>query len=101
YHVLSLEHPGGPVTDHGVALSLDAVPWAERQMWAPDAIYRKGVYYLVFPAKGRDGIFRIGAATSRSPAGPFKARAEPIAGAFSIDPAVFVDDDGRAYMYFG
>ncbi len=40
-------------------------------------------------------------ATSAAAAGPFTARPTPIAGSYSIDPAVFVDDDGRAYLYFG
>ena len=93
--------PGGPVTAHPVALKVEDVPWAEKQMWAPDAAFKKGTYYLYFPARDRKGVFRIGVATSKSPAGPFKAERKPIKGSFSIDPAVFVDDDGKAYMYFG
>ena len=100
YHVFSFGRMDEPPTDHGVALALEDVPWAARQLWAPDAAYRNGKYYFYFPAKDRDGIFRIGAAVSGSPAGPFTAQPEPITGSFSIDPAVFVDDD-EAYMYFG
>ncbi|HYC27842.1 MAG TPA: alpha-N-arabinofuranosidase, partial [Chitinophagaceae bacterium] len=37
YHVYSMDAPGGQVTDHGIALHVKDVPWAERQMWAPDA----------------------------------------------------------------
>src|SRR6187551_2595315 len=37
YHILSMDSVGGPVTDHGVALDIKNVPWAGRQMWAPDA----------------------------------------------------------------
>lgn len=101
YHVLSMAAPNQPVTDHGVALALEDVPWAERQFWAPDAAYKNGNYYLVFPAKDKQGVFRIGVATSKSPAGPFVAHPEPILGSFSIDPCVFTDDDGTTYMYFG
>lgn len=101
YHVLSLRDFGGPVVDHGVALHVKDVPWAEKQMWAPDAAHRDGTYYLFFPAKDYEGIFRIGVATSQHPAGPFKARPEPIPGSYSIDPCSFVDDDGSAYLYFG
>ncbi|MDB5262918.1 MAG: alpha-N-arabinofuranosidase, partial [Adhaeribacter sp.] len=43
----------------------------------------------------------IGVATSKSPTGPFKAQPSPMAGSYSIDPAVFTDTDGTAYMYFG
>jgi glycosyl hydrolase family 43 len=101
YHVLSFGSFDGPVVDHGVALHIKDVPWAQKQMWAPDAAYANGTYYLFFPAKDHDGIFRIGVATSASPAGPFQARPQPIAGSYSIDPCSFIDDDGSAYLYFG
>lgn len=101
YHVFSMDSVGGTVTDHGVALDLNDVPWAGKQMWAPDAAFKNGTYYLYFPAKDKNGIFRIGVATSPNPAGPFQAQPQPIEGSFSIDPSVFVDDDGAAYMYFG
>lgn len=101
YRVLSLDRIGGKVRIHPVALDIKDVPWAARQMWAPDAARKNGIYYLYFPAKDREGAFRIGVATARSPAGPFRARPQPIAGSFSIDPAIFQDSDGEAYMYFG
>lgn len=101
YHVLSMETVGGKVTDHGVALSLDDVSWAHRQMWAPDAAKKDDKYYLYFPAKDENNIFRIGVAISDSPTGPFEALPEPIAGSYSMDPAVFKDDDGEHYMYIG
>jgi hypothetical protein len=101
YHILSMDHPGGKTTDHGVALHVDDVPWAEKQMWAPDATEKDGKYYLFFPAKDYDGIFRIGVAISDSPTGPFTPQPEAIKGSFSIDPAVFKDEDGSYYMYFG
>ncbi len=101
YHVLRMESPQGPAVDCGVALHLDDVPWAQRQMWAPDAATRDGRYYLYFPARQADGRFRIGVAVSDRPAGPFSAEPLPIEGAYSIDPAVFADDDGEHYLYFG
>ena len=101
YHVISMDDIDSEAVDNGVALHVDDVPWAERQMWAPDANEKDGTYYLFFPAKDYDGIFRIGVATSSSPIGPFKAQQEAIKGSFSIDPAVFKDDDGNYYMYFG
>ncbi len=101
YHILSMDKIGGKVTDHGVALDIDAVPWAGRQMWAPDAAYKNGTYYLYFPVKDKQDVFRMGVATSKKPAGPFKAEKEPIKNSFSIDPAVFKDDNGSYYMYFG
>lgn len=101
YHVLSMDNVGGKVTDHGVALKVSDVPWAKRQMWAPDAAYKNGKYYLYFPAKDPEGVFRIGVATSGSPTGPFTAEPKPIEGSYSMDPAVFTDTDGTSYMYFG
>lgn len=101
YHVLSMDDMESPCVDHGEALHIRDVPWASKQMWAPDAAFKNNLYYLFFPARDHDGIFRIGVATSTSPAGPFKAEENYIPGSFSIDPAVFVDDDNRAYMYFG
>ena len=101
YHVLSMDRIGGAVTIHPVALDINDVPWAARQMWAPDAAFNDGSYFLYFPAKDHAGAFRIGVATSQNPAGPFTARPQPIEGSFSIDPAVFTDDDGKSFMYFG
>ena len=101
YHVLSMERPGAPVTDHGVALHVRDVPWAERQMWAPDAARSGGRYYFYFPAKTAQGLFRIGVAVGERPEGPFVPDPEPIPGAYSIDPAVLADDDGAHYLYFG
>ena len=62
---------------------------------------KDGKYYLFFPAKDYDGIFRIGVAISDSPTGPFIPQPQAIKKSFSIDPAVFKDDDGSYYMYFG
>jgi len=101
FHVLSMDNVGGEVVDNGEALNIKDVPWASRQLWAPDAAEKNGKYFLYFPAKDKSNIFRIGVATSDSPTGPFKAEAEPIKNSFSIDPAVFKDDDGSHYMYFG
>lgn len=109
YHVLSLSEIGGPVTDHGVALKAEDVPWVSKQLWAPDAATMNGKYYLYFPARDKQGIFRIGVAVGDRPEGPFVPDPRPIEGSYSIDPASFVDDDdddvggggGQAYLYFG
>lgn len=101
YHILSMDSIGGPVTDHGIALHIKDVPWAGRQMWAPDAAFANGKYYLYFPVKNKKDVFQIGVAVSDKPEGPFTAEKEPIKKSYSIDPAVFKDDDGSYYMYFG
>lgn len=101
YHVLSMTSIPGKVTDHGVAFDKKDIPWAGRQLWAPDAAFSNGKYYLYFPLKDKQDVFRIGVATGTSPSGPFKAEPNPIEGSYSIDPAVFQDTDGQFYMYFG
>ena len=101
YHVLSLDGPDATAVDHGVALHINDVPWAQRQMWAPDAAKKGDKYYFYFPAKKADGRFQLGVATGDNPAGPFTAQPQPIQGSYSIDPAVFADDDGSYYLYFG
>lgn len=105
YHVFSLDQVGGEltyeVTDHGVALKLEDIPWASRQLWAPEAAEKNGKYYFYFPAKNKDDAFQIGVAISDSPTGPFTAEPEPIKGSFSVDPTVFKDDDGSYYFYVG
>lgn len=101
YHIFSMDQIGGKVTDHGVALDKKDIPWAGRQLWAPDVAFKNGKYYLYFPLKDQTDIFRIGVATSKKPEGPFKAEPAPIKGSYSIDPAVFKDKDGTHYMYFG
>lgn len=101
YHVFSMDSITGPVTDHGVVLKMEDIPWVSKQLWAPDAATKNGKYYLYFPARDKEGIFRIGVAVSDVPHGPFKPEPTPIAGSYTIDPASFVDDDGEAYLYFG
>ncbi|WP_434990790.1 glycoside hydrolase family 43 protein [Xanthomonas melonis] len=101
YHVFRMAHPDAPAEDLGEVLHVRDVPWAQRQMWAPDAAQRNGKTYLYFPAKRADGIFQIGVAVSEGPQGPFTAEPQPIAGSYSIDPAVFADTDGEHYLFFG
>lgn len=102
YHVFSMDRVGGEVVDHGIALDLKDVPWASKQLWAPDAAFRNGKYYLYFPARDKQGVFRIGVAVGDKPEGPFKAEPQPIAGTFSIDPCCLNDhDSGRAWLVWG
>ncbi|KAA3633838.1 MAG: alpha-N-arabinofuranosidase [Bacteroidetes bacterium] len=102
YHVFSMEDINGEVVDHGVAIDIDDVPWAKRQMWAPDAAEKDGKYYFYFPAKDYDDVFHIGVAVGDKPEGPFIAQPEYIRGSFSIDPAVFFDkNSGDYFLYFG
>ena len=78
--------------------------WAKIKAWAPTAEKRNGKYYFYFVADSR-----IGVATSDSPAGPFvDALGHPLIGphdtpfkTYPIDPDIFIDDDGQAYLYYG
>ena len=101
YHVFSMDNIDSKVTDHGVVLDVKNIPWAGRQLWAPDAAYKNGKYYLYFPLKDKNDIFRIGVAVSENPEGPFVPQDNPIKGSFSIDPAVLEDNETDFYIYFG
>ncbi|WP_337559328.1 glycoside hydrolase family 43 protein [Phocaeicola plebeius] len=102
YHVLSTDDVmQGEIVDHGVALKVSDIPWAGRQLWDCDIACKDGKYYLYFPLKDRNDIFRMGVAISDKPEGPFIPQPDPIRGSYSIDAAVFCDDDGSYYMYFG
>ncbi len=88
--------------DHGVILELGThVAWARVEAWAPAIGHRSDKYYLYFTAESN-----IGVATADSPFGPFVDLGRPLVadGQFSgraIDPAVFVDGDGKSYLYWG
>ena len=103
YHVLSIDGDPmtAPVTDHGVILDVNVVPWAEKQMWDNDVVEKNGKYYLIFSAKDYNGVFHLGVAVADRPEGPFRPQPDPIRGSYSIDPCVFKDDDGEIYCYFG
>ncbi len=102
YHVFSMEDvENGEVTDYGVVLDVDNIPWAGRQLWDCDIAYKDGKYYLYFPLKDKNDVFHIGVAIGDRPEGPFIPQSDPIKGSYSIDPAVFDNGDGHYYMYFG
>lgn len=102
YHVLSTDDVmHGEIVDHGVALKVADIPWAGRQLWDCDIACKNGKYYLYFPLKDRNDIFRMGVAIGDKPEGPFIPQPDPIRGSYSIDAAVLQDEDGSYYMYFG
>lgn len=108
YHVFSSENLTD-WTDHGRIVSQNKVNWVDStsySMWAPDCIERNGKYYFYFPANknsadanGRKG-FGIGVAIAARPEGPYISLPEPIKGVNGIDPNVFIDKDGQAYLYW-
>lgn len=101
YHVLSTDDPlKGEVIDHGKALDVQDIPWAGRQLWDCDVARKDGRFYMYFPLKDKNDIFRIGVAIADRPEGPFIPQPDPIRGSYSMDIAV-LEDDGEYYMYFG
>jgi beta-xylosidase len=90
-------------TKHPKILDLGPdVSWADSRAWAPTITQKNGKYYFYFCADAK-----IGVAVSTSPTGPFTdALGKPLiaanpGGGQAIDPAVFTDDDGRSYLYWG
>jgi len=106
YHVFSSDNLTD-WTDHGVIVKQNEVPWVKKNsyaMWAPDCIYKNGKYYFYFPATPADTTnkrrFTIGVAVSDKPTGPFIPQPESIKNVRGIDPNVFIDKDGQAYLYW-
>jgi beta-xylosidase len=88
------------------------VTWAVGSAWAPAIAVKNNNYYFYFCAKREDGASCIGVASSKSPVGPFVATSEPILTPEiinqynismwqTIDPSVFIDNDGTPYLFFG
>ena len=80
------------------------IEWAEDRAWAPQCCERNGKFYLYCPVHKKNGGVCIAVGVSDSPTGPFKDIGHPLVdeGDWNdIDPTVFIDDDGQAYLYFG
>jgi len=91
-------------TDHGSPLSLKTFSWAVKDAWAGQCIYRNGKFYWYVPMNAKGLGMSIGVAVSSRPDGPFvDAIGKPLvhSGNGDIDPTVFIDDDGQAYLYWG
>ena len=105
YHVFSSDNLVD-WKDHGMILSQTTVPWVKPNgysMWAPDCVERSGKYYFYFPSIPTDTSrrgFKIGVAISDNPTGPFVPQPSAIEKVNGIDPNVFIDKDGQAYLYW-
>ncbi len=108
YHVYSTDNMVDWV-DHGEILSSDDVEWGREEggfMWAPDCAYRDGTYYFFYPHPSESNwndSWKIGVATSNEPAANFKDQGyiQGLPSKDMIDPCVFIDDDGVAYLFVG
>lgn len=106
YHVFSSENLVDWI-DHGMIIDQEKVAWVDAKqnsMWAPDCYEKNGKYYFYFPAiakatSGAKGM-TVGVAISDTPYGPFIPLEKPIEGVSGIDPNVFIDKDGQAYLYW-
>jgi len=94
-------------TDRGVVASVKTFPWATQtnDAWAPQVVARDGKFYLYAPITVAGSPRNvIAVAVADNPAGPFRdALGKPLIGPSdgNIDPTVWVDDDGQAYLYWG
>lgn len=106
YHVFSSSNLTD-WTDHGIVVTQNKIPWVKPDsysMWAPDCIYRNGKYYFYFPTTPKDSSFgrgfAIGVAIADRPEGPYVPQPTSIKNVHGIDPNVFIDKDGQAYLYW-
>ena len=92
-------------TDHGAVLSYTDFSWAKGDAWAPQCIERDGKFYMYVPMISNiNNRGAIGVAVADSPYGPFyDPLGKPLVQSEwgDIDPTVFIDDDGQAYLYWG
>jgi beta-xylosidase len=108
YHVFSTDDMIN-WKDHGQILESKQLSWGRTEggfMWAPDCAYKNQTYYFYFPhPSGTDwnNTWKIGVASSKEPAANFKdlGYIKGIGGFAMIDPCVYIDDDGQAYMIYG
>lgn len=101
YNILSssdLKHWTMEQTSFSTRGTGDQVDYCDQILYAPDCIYHNGKYYLYYCLTG--GGEDEGVAVSDSPYGPFR-NGTKIEGIHGIDPSVFIDDDGQAYLFWG
>ncbi len=90
-------------TDHGTPAGGKTFSWFTDNAWAPQAVARNGKFYLYVPLNNNTGA-KIGVCIADNPEGPFKdpvGKAIAQSGGMAIDPTVFIDDDGQAYLFWG
>lgn len=92
-------------TDHGSPLAIESFEWADDRAWAAQCVERQGKFYWYVCLHSKlTGAMAIGVAVGDSPVGPFRdAIGKPLCdGSWDyIDPTVYIDDDGRAFLYWG
>ncbi|KAJ5483842.1 hypothetical protein N7539_006042 [Penicillium diatomitis] len=87
---------------HGSPMSLTTFKWANANAWAGQVIERNGKFYYYAPVRHSTGAMAIGVAVSNSITGPYTdALGKPLVENNEIDPTVWIDDNGQAYLYWG
>jgi beta-xylosidase len=89
----------------GYAFRASGDPWGKSSFWAPEVIHYRNRFYMVYSASGETMYgkgMRICIAESDSPGGPFTDIYAPLfdQGFSCIDGHIFIDTDGRAYLYY-
>ena len=101
----------------GYALEPGEEGWAWSDLWAPEVVYERGVFYMYVSATrrrrdatpqkpwdwggpGDENSRRLGLARATSPLGPFTLDPEPLVGGWSIDGHPFRDDDGTLWLFY-
>ncbi len=109
--IMELANSNPGVNEKGVQIA--SSPWAVKgSAWAPTIEKMNGKYYFYYCGKDADGASQIGVAVADHPAGPYTDKGTPLVTtkmchdlglkiSQAIDPSIFVDDDGSAYMSFG
>jgi arabinoxylan arabinofuranohydrolase len=88
--------------DHGVVMNLATFSWASERAWAGQVIARNNKFYYYVPVQKKSGSMAIGVAVSDNILGPYKdALGKPLVENNEIDPTVYIDDGGQAYLYWG
>jgi len=100
--------------DNGSAMSYEVFDWAYGDAWTGQCIEKNGKFYWYVPVNDDDslpnsGWMAIGVAVSDSPLGPWKDAkgtwlindSTKNSSLLNIDPTVFIDTDGQAYIYWG
>jgi len=88
--------------DHGSPMSLTNFTWANANAWAGQVIPANGKFYFYVPVRHNTGSMAIGVGVSDSITGPYRdALGRPLVENNQIDPTVFIDSNGQAYLYWG
>ena len=89
----------------GTMITTETFAWARHgdRAWASQGVERNGKWYWYVCCNTAAGGDALAVAVADDPQGPWTdAIGKPLAEGFGfIDPTVFIDDDGKAYLFWG